>query len=163
MPNTSTSATQPKTWYQQTGIVIAFLIFFFPVGLYLMWKYKVFPTGVCIVVTIIIVGIGVSTFSEKGQNQKSNALSREANTSSTRARPDTYSPVGGWSYNDGVYDITLIIQPGGTFYYRDNDGNSTGNWSVVGSTLYLDDSSERRTCSCSRSTLQLGNFSLSRK
>ena len=26
-------------WYQKTWVIIAFLIFFFPVGLFLMWKY----------------------------------------------------------------------------------------------------------------------------
>jgi hypothetical protein len=28
-----------KKWYQKTGWIVVFLIFFFPVGLFLMWKY----------------------------------------------------------------------------------------------------------------------------
>ena len=27
-------------WYQRTGWILVFLIFFFPVGCYLMWKYR---------------------------------------------------------------------------------------------------------------------------
>ena len=35
---------KPKKWYQQTGWIIALLILFFPVGLYLMWKYTNWST-----------------------------------------------------------------------------------------------------------------------
>lgn len=49
-------ANSPK-WYQKTGFIILFLILFFPVGLYLMWKYtdwnKKLKSGITLVVAVI--------------------------------------------------------------------------------------------------------------
>ena len=50
---------QEKKWYQKTGWIIALLIVFFPVGLYLMWKYtdwrKVLKIAVSIVCAVCLV------------------------------------------------------------------------------------------------------------
>lgn len=45
-----------EKWYEQTWVIVLFLIFFFPVGLFLMWRYAKWPTVVKIIVT---VGIAV--------------------------------------------------------------------------------------------------------
>ena len=40
MPQNNMGGKKPKeNWYESTGIIIMFLIIFFPVGLFLMWKY----------------------------------------------------------------------------------------------------------------------------
>src|SRR5699024_10261846 len=45
-----------EKWYEQTWVIVLFLIFFFPVGLYLMWRYAKWPT---VVKTIVTAGIAV--------------------------------------------------------------------------------------------------------
>lgn len=42
-------------WYQKTWIIVLFIIFFFPVGLFLMWKYTDWKKPIKIVVTIVLV------------------------------------------------------------------------------------------------------------
>src|SRR5699024_671684 len=41
-----------EKWYEQTWVIVLFLIFFFPVGLFLMWRYAKWPTVVKIIVTV---------------------------------------------------------------------------------------------------------------
>lgn len=43
-----------EKWYEQTWVIVLFLIFFFPVGLFLMWRYAKWPTVVKIIVTVVI-------------------------------------------------------------------------------------------------------------
>lgn len=61
---------QEKKWYQKTGWIIALLIVFFPVGLYLMWKYtdwrKVLKIAVSIVCAVCLVIGFFSTDSQDG-------------------------------------------------------------------------------------------------
>lgn len=61
----NTTVTQSKRWYQRSGWIIFFLIVFFPVGLYLMWKYapwsgaaKWVITGVLAVAVIVNLSSG---------------------------------------------------------------------------------------------------------
>lgn len=44
-----------KKWYQRTGGIIFWLILFFPIGLYLMWKYAEWKKGVKIAVSVICI------------------------------------------------------------------------------------------------------------
>ena len=63
---------QEKKWYQKTGWIIALLIVFFPVGLYLMWKYtdwrKVLKIAVSIVCAVCLV-IGLFSISSQDGNE----------------------------------------------------------------------------------------------
>lgn len=60
-PNNSYTYSQPnntephndKKWYQKTGWIIAWLILFFPVGLFLMWKYSDWKKAVKVIVTAL--------------------------------------------------------------------------------------------------------------
>lgn len=62
-------------WYQKKGGVIALLIFFFPVGLYLMWKHSSFwpkKTKTLITVAVLIfAGIGLNNPSESSTSYSS--------------------------------------------------------------------------------------------
>lgn len=60
------SEAEPQKWYQKTFGIILLLIFFFPIGLYLMWRYGKWNKTVKIVVTaaLVIIGIG-SLFTPK--------------------------------------------------------------------------------------------------
>lgn len=59
-----------KKWYQKTGWIIALLILFFPVGLFLMWKYSNWKKPVkCTITALILICavIGVATPSKLKQ------------------------------------------------------------------------------------------------
>src|SRR5699024_11695797 len=43
-----------EKWYEQTWVIVLFLIFFFPVGLFLMWRYGKWTTIVKTIVTVVI-------------------------------------------------------------------------------------------------------------
>lgn len=60
------SEVEPQKWYQKTFGIILLLIFFFPIGLYLMWRYGKWNKTVKVVVTaaLVIIGIG-SLFTPK--------------------------------------------------------------------------------------------------
>lgn len=60
----NTVAQKNLPWYRKTGWIIALLIFFWPVGLYLMWKYTKWSTVIKWVVTVVLVIAGISTLSQ---------------------------------------------------------------------------------------------------
>ena len=49
-----------KKWYQKTGWIIALLILFFPVGLFLMWKYTNWKKPIKGIITALILIIALS-------------------------------------------------------------------------------------------------------
>lgn len=49
-----------KKWYQKTGWIIALLILFFPVGLFLMWKYTNWKKPIKGIITALILLIALS-------------------------------------------------------------------------------------------------------
>ena len=63
MPTASQSNFQDpdhKKWYQKTGWIIALLILFFPVGLFLMWKYTNWKKSIKGIITAIILIFALS-------------------------------------------------------------------------------------------------------
>lgn len=50
---------EQQKFYQKTWFIILLLILFFPVGLFLMWKYKPFNRPAHIVITVIIAALAV--------------------------------------------------------------------------------------------------------
>ncbi len=63
-------ATNPDSlWYRKTWGIILMLILFFPVGIYLMWKYKKsWNLYVKIVVSICVILIFIGAFASQGNN-----------------------------------------------------------------------------------------------
>lgn len=56
----SGASFQPKTkWYQKTGWIIALLILFFPVGLFLMWRHAKWNRIIKVIITAIFVIMSV--------------------------------------------------------------------------------------------------------
>ncbi len=43
-----------KKWYEQTWVIVLFLIFFWPVGLFLMWRFADWKKAVKTIVTVVI-------------------------------------------------------------------------------------------------------------
>lgn len=48
-----------KKWYQKTGWIIVWLFMFFPVGLFLMWKYTDWKKSVKGIITAVMIGATV--------------------------------------------------------------------------------------------------------
>lgn len=74
----------PEKWYRKTGWIIFFLIFFAPVGLFLMWRYKKWPVGAKSVVSGVFglwFVLWVIGFSTKPSNSSLAAVSASSNLS----------------------------------------------------------------------------------
>lgn len=69
----STMSTTNKKWYQKTGYIILLLLLFFPVGLFLMWKYTNWGKKVKIAISAIfallfIIAVASPSDSEEPAN-----------------------------------------------------------------------------------------------
>ena len=54
MENNNFKGAPPKSeWYKQTWAIVLLLIFFFPVGIFLMWKYSTWKQGVKIAISVV--------------------------------------------------------------------------------------------------------------
>lgn len=63
-------STNTKKWYQKTGFIILLLIFFFPVGLFLMWKHTNWSKNIKIAISAIIaVFFCISIFSSTDSDE----------------------------------------------------------------------------------------------
>ena len=68
-----------KKWYQKTGWIIALLILFFPVGLFLMWKYTNWKKPVKCTITALILICSVIGFATPSKLEQI-TLSADTNT-----------------------------------------------------------------------------------
>lgn len=78
-------------WYQRTWGILALLVFFFPLGLYLMWKHakwngivKLMITGFFALITFIGVSDGKS---ENNKASTPNTEGQQVNTTEVKASP----------------------------------------------------------------------------
>lgn len=71
-----------KPWYQQTWAIILFLIFFFPVGLFLMWKYSNWKTAPKVIVTVFIAIIFI--YNIDSSNNKDTTTTNKTESSSSK-------------------------------------------------------------------------------
>lgn len=76
----------PPKWYTKNGVIIAFLIFFFPVGLFLMWKYSKWNIALKIIITILFASLILYDISNYDNTQTTNT-----NTNSQPATSDVTS------------------------------------------------------------------------
>lgn len=67
-------------FFERTWFVILTLIFFFPLGLFLMWKYEKFNKVARIIVTVIIGLAAFSTFTGESDNTATQPLVEEPTT-----------------------------------------------------------------------------------
>lgn len=61
--------TESKKWYQKSGGIVALLILFWPVGLYLMWKYADWAKVAKIIVTVAIGLVFFMTIANMSDSQ----------------------------------------------------------------------------------------------
>lgn len=79
-PNSQTPDDPDKgKWYQKTSWIIALLILFFPVGLFLMWKYTNWKKPIKVIITALFAFVTISAMT----SPKLESMSLSADTSKT--------------------------------------------------------------------------------
>ena len=73
-----------QKWYEKSLAIILFLIFFFPVGLFLMWKYSKWNKVAKIVISILLGLIVIGNMGSKNANQTSTT---KADTATVKEQP----------------------------------------------------------------------------
>lgn len=84
-------AKENKQIYEKTWFIILLLIFFFPVGLFLMWKYSQWNKAVKIIVTIL-VGLMV-VFTVVSDNSENNDIGESDSSISVGSNDSSTQPV----------------------------------------------------------------------
>ena len=72
-----------QKWYQKPVTVILFLIFFFPVGLYLMWKYDLWSKTTRIVVSVFFGLLVLGNINKENKNNSNSSNSSNLSSSET--------------------------------------------------------------------------------
>lgn len=75
-------------WYEKTPAIVLLLIFFFPVGLYLMWKYTNWAKGAKIGVSILAGIVVIVALANPSTPQTDNTASKN-NTNKEAAKVET--------------------------------------------------------------------------
>ena len=137
-------------WYQKPVAVTLFLIFFFPVGLYLMWKHNLWNKTTRIVISVLFGLIVIANMNNRNNNVNLNSDSnriegsiKECNRSSheqfvINRFKDTGKTVSGMRVEQ-TYDCGYLILVEGIDYskgvgfdcYVTTDG-STGEVQIIG-------------------------------
>ena len=60
--------SEKKKWYKSTWFTILTLIFIFPLGLFLMWKYMDWKRWVKILITVLIIIIAITNFTSQPES-----------------------------------------------------------------------------------------------
>lgn len=83
-----------KSWYQQTWAIVLLLIFFFPVGLFLMWKYSNWKKPVKVIVTIILALIFIGNIGSEPSDNDSKPSSNNLLTDTIEQSKEDTSEYG---------------------------------------------------------------------
>lgn len=90
--NPSPQAPVKKSWYENPGCISLLLIFFFPLGLLLMWVYTNWDKRIKWAVTLIIIFLFILGFAIPSPKAPKPAISTINNTE-TKPIPETAEPI----------------------------------------------------------------------
>tara|TARA_R110002049_G_C8924203_1_gene543562 strand:+ start:180 stop:656 length:477 start_codon:yes stop_codon:yes gene_type:complete len=108
-----------KKWYQKPTAVVLLLIFFFPVGLYLMWKHEVWSKTSRWVVSGVFALAVIA-------NANNNGSSNSNNNSVCNHISGTYTGTSKMGYTSGSAKITINSNCSATLSYdQGNMGSAT--------------------------------------
>jgi hypothetical protein len=129
------STTQSK-WYDKTWLVIVLCIFFFPVGLYALWKNQSISKGWKVGVTVVIALI---VLAQIGKDKKGSSTSADNSSSSSSVQTEqkTEAPKGvgiGETLHTDYFDIIVNKV---SLEDRVNTGNKFADLKPEQGNLYL--------------------------
>ncbi|WP_234019054.1 DUF4352 domain-containing protein [Staphylococcus simulans] len=75
---------QKKEWYKSTWFTILMLLFVFPVGLFLMWKFKSWRLWVKILITVLVVMGAVNMMTNNNVPQNDNTSNTNSESKSEK-------------------------------------------------------------------------------
>ncbi len=120
-----------KRWYQRGGWITFFLIIFFPVGLYLMWKHAAWTNRSKWIVTGVVAVFALIRFASPGEESTTPVASESENQAEVKqaAEPESAPPPeperppeeAPGDFSDGTYQVGSDMQPG---TYRTREGSS---------------------------------------
>lgn len=120
-------------WHQKPISTILFLIFFFPLGVFFMWKNGNFSKKSRIVVTTVIALLFIFAISDDSKTTTSSSISSSSSYNSSSilvgydwVYPDINDPMGAWKFSsDGSFNYGTTVFGGSTRYGRWEDvGNN---------------------------------------
>lgn len=107
-----------EKWYMKTWVIILFLIFFFPVGLFLMWRYKEWGKVTKIVITVIIALMAIwGWFSPDTPREEASPTSPVQTAASAKQEVKKEEPAAEAyesDYSAGIYTAGIDF-PAGTY------------------------------------------------
>jgi hypothetical protein len=126
-----------KKWYQKPTAVVLLLIFFFPVGLYLMWKHEVWSKTARWIISAVFA-LAVISNAGKDDSTTSNISSNCSEISGT------YSGTSKMGSTSGTAKIVISSDCGATLSYDQGSmGGATEYGEITGSgTNYKFDKSD---------------------
>jgi len=87
-----------KKWYQKPFAVVLFLIFFFPVGLFLMWKHEVWSKTTRWIISAVFA---LAIIANAGKNESSNTNSNSSSGNNYNASEEVSKKAYRQGYADG--------------------------------------------------------------
>lgn len=148
-PSQESSLAVKEKWYQKTFVIILLLIFFWPVGLFLMWKYKKNWSKIVKIIVTVLIAIFVLFSCIPGSNDEESTSTPSEDVSqvdnvSVESEPvlESISAIYLGSTEAGVsIDDNSDIEVTAT--YDDGSSQSVDGWSVENpSSLVAEETSE---------------------
>lgn len=128
--NTSPSNNNGKKWHEKTGWIIFFLIFFFPVGLFLMWKSNWKKTPKIIISILFAFGIISYAFSPKLEQVTLSANTGQIYDINSQIPIDVSTTPDDYKLQNSSFDVSggEIIEDNGEFSFS---ASESGKYTVM--------------------------------
>ena len=144
---------QNISWNEKPTNVILLLIFFFPIGIYFMWKNGVFSKSIRIILSFIFGLILLNSVSN------SDSSSTTSSTSSSTTSPiDTDFLIGNTYSLDTYHQLQFKSSTRYWIYQKPLNCGGDGNWSIKNGKIVLGPNDSK----CSSTNEMKGEYNLSK-
>ena len=100
---------ESTSWYKQEWFIVLTLIFIFPLGLFVMWRYSKWPSITKSIITVAIVVIALSSITYVG-NLKTNNYETQPTVKTDNETADTANNTENINYDDSSTDLHMSKQ-----------------------------------------------------